>query len=280
VADGVTFVDAVNKQLGLRLEQQNVPMSVIVVDKVNETPTPNAAGVTQSLPPAPTQFDVADVKPSAPGETSGGGFLPGGRVDLHAIPLRNLITMAWAVSDDRIVDAPKWMSSQRFDIVAKAPASPQTEAAVGLPVDLDAMRIMLRALIVDRFKLAFHYEERAMPVYALVVTKSRLKKADPSNRAGCKQSGGSPDGSTVPVFTYTCQGTTMAQLAAKLRQITGGAEVDHPVVDATGLEGAWDLEFIWSPPPPVQAAGGRGGNAGPASPDGLAASDPTGGLSL
>jgi uncharacterized protein (TIGR03435 family) len=151
---------------------------------------------------------------------------------------------------------------------------------VGLPVDLDAMRVMLRALIVDRFKLAFHYEERTMPVYGLVVTKSRLKKADPSNRAGCKQSGGSPDANTAPVFTYTCQGTTMADLAVKLRQIIGSDEVDHPVVDATGLEGAWDFEFTWSPPPSRQAAGGRGEDARPASPDGLTAADPLGRLSL
>jgi uncharacterized protein (TIGR03435 family) len=60
----------------------------------------------------------------------------------------------------------------------------------------------------------------------------------------------------------------MAQLAARLRQIIGADEVNHPVVDATGLEGAWDFDFTWSPPPSVQVAGG------------LAPSDPAGGLSL
>jgi uncharacterized protein (TIGR03435 family) len=280
VAAGVTFVDAVNKRLGLKLEQQNVPMPVIVVDKVDETPTPNAPGVTQSLPPAPTQFEVAVVKPSAPDETTGGGFLPGDRVDLRAIPLRQLIVAAWGVSNDSIVDAPKWMSVKRFDINASASASAKSESAVGLPVNMDSMRSMLRALIVDRFKLAFHYEDRAIPVYGLVMTKSLLKKADPANRSGCNQGGGSPDASTAPIFTYTCRSTTMAQLAVKLRQIIGSDEIDHPVVNTTGLEGAWDFEFTWTPASSLQAAGGRVGNAGPASPGGPAPSDPTGGLSL
>jgi uncharacterized protein (TIGR03435 family) len=269
------FVDAVNKQLGLRLEQRNVLASVIVVDRVNETPTPNAPGVTQSLPAAPAQFEVANVMLSAPDEVSGGGFLPGGRVDLRAIPLRQLIMMAWTVSDDMIVDAPKWMKSARIDIIAKTPASPQTASAVGLPVDMDAMRVMLRALLVDRFKLAVHNEARPTPAYALVVTKSRLKQPDPSNRSGCTQSGGSPDANTLPVFTYTCRGTTMAQLAVKLRQMIGSEEINHPVVDATGLEGTWDFDFTWSPPSVGRTSGG------PASADGVAAaSDPAGAPSL
>jgi uncharacterized protein (TIGR03435 family) len=270
VSVGIAFIDSINKQLGLKLEQQNVPMPVIVVDKVNQTPTPNAPGVTQNLPPAPTQFEVAVVKPSAAGEAQGGaGFQPGGRLDLRAFPLKNLIMIAWAVSDDRIVDAPKWISSQRFDIVAKASSNPQPEWAVGLPYDIDAMRIMLRALLVNRFKLASHNEERPLPVYALIEAKSRLKKADPSNRAGCKQGGGRADPNTPFVFTYTCQGTTMQELAVKLRQMIGSEEIDHPVVDATGLDGAWDFEFTWSPP--FQAPGGR---------DSVAASDPSGGMSL
>jgi uncharacterized protein (TIGR03435 family) len=273
--DGITFFNAVSKELGLKLEQKNIPAAVIVVDKVNQTPTPNAPGVTQALPTTAAQFEVAVVKPSAPEATSGGGFQPGGRVDLHAIPLKNLVMTAWALSEDRIADAPKWMSTQRFDIAAKAAAASEPQSTVGMPVNLDAMRTMLRALIVDRFKLAFHEETRRLPVYEIVAVKSQLKKADPANRAGCQQGGGQAPGSTVSVFTYTCQGTTMAQLAGRLRQLIGAQEIDHPVVDATGLDGAWDFEFTWTPPPPPQAVAAA--NAGPGS---TSASDPAGGMSL
>ena len=61
-ADGISIFDAVDKQLGLKLEAQKLAVPVIVVDGVNETPTPNPPGVTTSLPP-PAEFEV----PSKPG---------------------------------------------------------------------------------------------------------------------------------------------------------------------------------------------------------------------
>ena len=45
-ADGITIFDAVDKQLGLKLEPQKVPTPVIVVDSVNQKPTDNPPGVT------------------------------------------------------------------------------------------------------------------------------------------------------------------------------------------------------------------------------------------
>jgi uncharacterized protein (TIGR03435 family) len=44
---------------------------------------------------------------------------------------------------------------------------------------------MLRALLVDRFKMAVHYEDRPVDVYTLVAAKPKFRKADPSNRTGC-----------------------------------------------------------------------------------------------
>ena len=43
--DGISIFDAVNKQLGLKLEMQNVPVPSLVIVKVHRTPTPNPAGV-------------------------------------------------------------------------------------------------------------------------------------------------------------------------------------------------------------------------------------------
>src|SRR5947208_15791281 len=72
-ADGITVSDALDKQLGLKLEPQKTPGPVIVVDSVNQTPTPNPSGVATSLPPAPPpEFEVADIKPSLPGASSRG----------------------------------------------------------------------------------------------------------------------------------------------------------------------------------------------------------------
>ena len=50
-ADGISIYDAVEKQLGLKLEQKQMAMAVIVVDSANPKPTANAPGVAEALPP-------------------------------------------------------------------------------------------------------------------------------------------------------------------------------------------------------------------------------------
>ena len=77
----VTLNDAIEKQLGLKLEPVKIALPVIVVDTVNDSPAPNPPGTTESLrvPPPPTEFEVADVKPANP-DTRGMNFRiqPGG----------------------------------------------------------------------------------------------------------------------------------------------------------------------------------------------------------
>ena len=48
------------EQLGLKVALDTAPAPVLVVDSVNEAPTPNPSGVAASLPaPPPGEFDVA-----------------------------------------------------------------------------------------------------------------------------------------------------------------------------------------------------------------------------
>ncbi|SPE32579.1 conserved exported hypothetical protein [Candidatus Sulfopaludibacter sp. SbA3] len=277
-ASGVSIYDAVGKQLGLKLEVQNVPTPVIAIDSVNQKPTGNFSGVPQSLAAGPAEFEVAVIKPSAPGSTQRSLRIePGGRIDLRGFTLKALIKFAWNFqdldvmdNDDMLVGAPKWLDTERFDIVA-SPADPARPSG---PIDLESIHMMLRALLVDRFKLATHNESQPVSVYALVAAKPKLKKADSSNRPGCRNA---PipiraNMASVPNFSVACRNTTMAQLAERLQPM-GGSYIPHPVIDSTGLDGAWDFVLSWSPPHLIE-----GGDAvGAAAP---AARDPNGGLTL
>ena len=49
----------------------------------------------------------------------------------------------------------------------------------------------------------------------------------------------------LPAITYTCQNTTMAQLAEGMHRVAGGY-VGHPAVDLTGLKGAYDFAITWT----------------------------------
>ena len=65
-SEAISIFDAVDSQLGMKLDLQKIPTPVIVVDSVNQKPTDNPPGVTTSLPPvAPPEFEVANITPSA-----------------------------------------------------------------------------------------------------------------------------------------------------------------------------------------------------------------------
>jgi uncharacterized protein (TIGR03435 family) len=124
------------------------------------------------------------------------------------------------------------------------------------------MIVMVRDLIEDRFRLKTHTEERVVPAYTLSAVKPKLQKADPANRTGCKEGPGA-DGKdprvTNPALTrlITCRNMTMAQFADQLPKIvdaracTACIYFHSPVLDSTGLNGAWDftLSFSQSAPP-------------------------------
>jgi uncharacterized protein (TIGR03435 family) len=92
-----------------------------------------------------------------------------------------------------------------------------------------------------------------MNVYALTAIKPNLKKADPSNRTGCRSNGLTVGGPTV----ITCQNVTMAQFVDELNRSFMISASGRRVVDATGIAGTWDvtLSYRTRPPAPPPAPG-------------------------
>jgi uncharacterized protein (TIGR03435 family) len=283
----ITLSDAIDK-LGLKLEPVEVPLPVIVVDSVNEKPTPNAPNVAEILhvKPAATEFEVAEIKPTGP-DFRGMRLQiqPGGRVNMAGVTLKFLIQQAWDVTDETLAGAPKWMETDRFDIVAKA----ETE---GPQLDIDALWPMLRALLMERFKMTVHTEERPAAAYTLIAVKPKLKKADPASRTNYKEGPG-PDGKDPrdknPILSrlLTFQNTTMGQFAEKLKFLASGY-IHTPVLDSTGLEGGYDFTLSFSAVQLTRLPAGRGGLApggprlvalAPGDPS-SAASDPNGAVTL
>jgi uncharacterized protein (TIGR03435 family) len=100
---------------------------------------------------------------------------------------------------------------------------------------------MLRNLLIERFGIKWHYEDRIVSAYTLVPGKQMMKKADPSHRSGCRESrtiADDPRDSNPRLNRLvTCQNVTMAQFASLLQ----GLAPDYlatSVADATGLDGA------------------------------------------
>jgi uncharacterized protein (TIGR03435 family) len=284
-ADGVSLFDAVDRQLGLKLEQQSIPMPVIVVDRVNRTPTGNPPGVTAKLPPPPpSEFEVASLKLSSPDQQMGGGAQSGGRVDMRAWPLRALIGLAFDVQPGQdFVGAPKWVDEAFVDVVAKV--SVNLVPANSPPLSMSELQPMLRSLLIERFKMKTHYEDRPADAYTLVAVKPKLQKADAANRTRCRTDLAPVSKDSVPtgppIIQAVCQNMTMAQFADQLPSIAP-SYLHYPVPDTTGIEGAWDFTLTFSRSAPSAGGGRNGGRKGGGDPAPSAdgAADPSGGISL
>jgi uncharacterized protein (TIGR03435 family) len=260
-AENITFTDALDKQLGLKLELTKVPQFVVVVDRINQKPADNPPGTVEILSAraAPTAFEVAEVKLSNPDDTSRmlEQMLPGGRLNIRNMPLGFLVKHAWHIhSDDLIAGAPKWFETDRFDIVAKTTTVTPVD---GQLMDSDAIYPMIQLLLADRFKLATHFEDRPVTAYTLVAAKPKLTKADASTLSECRRGVGrdgkdprriNPDLTEI----LSCQNITMAQFSAQLQALVPGY-ITKPVSDSTGISGTWDFTVAFNLP----IVGNRGG---------------------
>jgi uncharacterized protein (TIGR03435 family) len=283
-ADGISIFDAVDKQLGLKLELQQMAMPVIVIDSANRKPTDNQPGVAEALPAEKPEFETSEIKPSAPG-TQGIGirYTQGGRIDAMGT-LRDLIAISYEVFPNLASDfvvGPKSLETH-YTILAKAPstgigAPGRTGAGVETAPPINVALMMLRSMLEDRFKLKSHKEDRPLTAYALVAKgETKLKKADPSERPGCRPDPGAvpPSVGTTPMNAITCTNTKMEELVKNLPQ-WAGAYIDHPIIDTTGLQGGWNFTLMWTPRAALESRPANGQPGGGA----VAASDP-GGISV
>jgi uncharacterized protein (TIGR03435 family) len=265
-ADGISIYDAVEEQLGLKLEQKQMTMAVIVVDSANPKPTANAPGVAEALPPEKPEFEAAEIKPTPPDAPPGIGirYTQGGRIDATG-NLRQLIGIAFEIlpnlSNDLLAGGPKFLDTDRYNIVAKTPSTgigaPGRDGGRETAPPINVALMMLRNLLEERFKLVTHTEKRPTTAYALLPVKGELKlrKADPSERAGCRQDPGAipSNAGGLPMVAFTCTNTTMEDFARNVSQ-WASSYFDHPAVDTTGLPGGFNFTVYWTPRPALEQA--------------------------
>jgi uncharacterized protein (TIGR03435 family) len=229
------------------------------------------AGSHEQQPETPA-FEVASVKVNT---TTGVAatitsldVTPGGRFMARNIRLPMLLRMAYGFSVYRMpgqILGPEWMQRERFDIEARS--------EIDIPplrngVPPDALALMLRGLLEDRFNLRVNMESRELPVYALVIARadgrlgSRLRRVDRDcearSPAGASAPGGSdrrrPDRPTLawPSEPTCGEASGQGRLMLGAKPIQRLAQqlsvfVDRVVVDRTGLQENFDIELEWAP---------------------------------
>ena len=224
------------------------------------------SGAARSQPDQPLTFEVATVKlspPREPGEPQGrvGCFRAPGSKTRFMCARASLSMIAMYAYDLQPYELRPQFSTDtsEFNIEAKLPAD----------ITAEQIPVMLRSLLSERFKLAFHREKAEVKGYALVVARSgsKLKESMP----GAPVSGevrpapgpvkdadgfvyipglrntlvvGSANGLTRWVGTNVAVDSDLRNaphLTRLLNSLTG-----LPVIDATGLKGKYDFTLTFS----------------------------------
>jgi len=212
-----------------------------------------AVGVTTSAQtPASPTFEVASVKVNKSGDARTDGRLAGGRFTMSNETLWRLVGEAYATSQAlprfRIIGGPDWVDTERFDV----------EGVAQSPLSREQARLMLRALLAERFKLVIHTEARELPIYELVLSRKdrtlgpQLRRSDTdcavprgerSPQAPQAQNQPAPCVMGFGFGRLAANGMTLAQLADMgLSRYAG-----RTVVNRTGLTGPFDWTLVWTP---------------------------------
>jgi uncharacterized protein (TIGR03435 family) len=178
-----------------------------------------AAGCTRSKP----AFETATVRPAAPLDMASmassieagqmpklGPHIDGRKAEYIYMPLNQLIAIAYKVKAYQI-SGPAWISTERFDIVAKLPDG----------ASKDNVPQMLQSLLEDRFRLLMGRRNNiAYTVLALVVGKGGPKlKASPEAPAPIDENAPLKPGETE-------MDGTDGPVRMSVDAATGGAVVD------------------------------------------------------
>src|SRR5262245_6998083 len=182
-----------------------------------------------------TKFDLADVHEGSrnPNVGMSGGQIRNGRYELHNATMVDLIRTAYSVDAEKVLGGPSWLELDRFTIVAKAPES----------TPLPTIKLMVRSLLADRFKLVFHEDTKTMSTFVLTVAGATHKmKVAAGPGPGCQGQPQQNEPGVIPIQVGVCRGVTMAAFADLLPRAFG-AYVTSPVTDQTGLKDTYDFEI-------------------------------------
>ena len=180
-------------------------------------------------------FEAATIKPTAPG-TRGDAVVPRNGA-LHTVntTLKTLVETAYRVQPPQVAGGPSWAGAAHFDIDAKG--APGTTGP--------QLRLMLRALLQERFALQVHNESRVLPAYRLVVEKGGPKF--PESGAG--------ECPAVPGREHPCGGFRLSNRSHLYGERVGmidlaemlEAALGRAVIDQTSLGGEYTVKLDWTP---------------------------------
>ena len=199
-------------------------------------------------------FDSVTVVSNSSGATARSMFrlMPDGSVKAVNVTVLDLVQRAYqrhAFDRPQVEGGPSWLSMDRFDVEARATGGHEFDAD-SFPRQTS---LKLQRMLEAQFKLRVRTDSRSTPVYELRLRSSgelgpRLRKVDvdcgaemkkktPGEAAEGLQRGRPVCAAATYAGRLTADALTMPALAGLLSGM-----LDRPVIDRTGLKGAYEFE--------------------------------------
>jgi uncharacterized protein (TIGR03435 family) len=214
-----------------------------------QTRPPGKPGPTQQSEHRLPEFEIATIQPVDTHHVVdvGTDVQPGGRIRLNGMSLRQMVAVAFNLSYWQI-EGSDWMDRDQYNLVAQPPerirATMPDTRHTSFEIQDQRLRLMLQALLAERFKLRVHRETKPGKVFllrtsgkALQLHTTRAVAEDPDDEGAAPASFGSIDFAGK----WVLYNTTMPQLA----KFASDNIMQDPVLDRTALPGSFDY---WGPP--------------------------------
>jgi uncharacterized protein (TIGR03435 family) len=181
------------------------------------------------VPPAKSdtpRFEVAAIHPTNPRDLDGPSGCPNSPVLLTCrnVTLKRCIVGAYGVGPDQVLGGPDWITLDSFQITGRPDQ----------PSDDKAMMARLQTLLAERFKLVLHRESRPGQTMVLEVagTGPKLQPAGDSDSHSWKNMHDHLEATKITIGEF-------AEILSR--------NLNLPVVDRTGLAGAFNFTLHWNP---------------------------------
>lgn len=188
-------------------------------------------------------FEVATIKPvdTTSGVVDAGvGVYPGGRIVIHALPLKALIAAAYDAGYWQLSGGEDWMEKDVYDVEAKPAAQSGTYSLrhTRFGIGDERVRQMLQALLTERFQLKLRREEKTGIIY-LLERSGKTLLLRPTKYTEDKPAIGAP-GFSGEIERVGGHWFLFNASIPQLAKFASDYVLHKPVIDQTGLEGYFD----------------------------------------
>jgi len=181
---------------------------------------------------ADPDWEVATVRPSDPNQKEQSFMVRGRHIIVKNQPVEKMLMVGYGLQKNQIAGAPQWVKTENFDVDGLADVEGQPQ--------VKQFQTMVRKLLVERFGLKMHNEQREMPVYVLTVAKDGPKltpsKSDPNTLPRQEVRGDAAGERSLEFMNISMQDFCVMMLYY----------LDRPLVNQTDLKGTYDFTLKYT----------------------------------